>query len=107
MNNEIKEILDKCTPFLFGDEVDKLTDYITNLQQELEKTEECRDELLEVNDVMRKLKERYQHEKHIYKIRIEKAIEYIKKVQEQDDIEIWREDGYWAYVLNILNGGEE
>ena len=32
MKNEIKEILDKCTPFLFGDEVDKLTNYITNLQ---------------------------------------------------------------------------
>lgn len=83
MNNEIKEILDKCTPFLFGDEVDKLTDYITNLQQELEKTEECRDELLEVNDVMRKLKERYQHEKHIYKIRIEKAIEILKLCNSQ------------------------
>lgn len=36
MTNEIKEILDKCTPFLFGDEVDKLTNYITNLQEEIE-----------------------------------------------------------------------
>ena len=33
MNENIKEILDKCTPFLFGDEVDKLTNYITNLQE--------------------------------------------------------------------------
>ena len=35
MSNDIKEILDKCTPFLFGDEVDKLLDYITNLQEQL------------------------------------------------------------------------
>ncbi len=34
MNEEIKEVLDRCTPFLFGDEVDKLLDYITNLQEE-------------------------------------------------------------------------
>jgi len=33
MTKEIKEILDKCTPFLFGDEVDKLYNYITNLQE--------------------------------------------------------------------------
>ncbi len=32
MNKEIKQILDKATPYLFGDEVDKLLDYITNLQ---------------------------------------------------------------------------
>lgn len=37
MNKEIKEILDKCTPFLFGDEVDKLTNYITNLQKRIDK----------------------------------------------------------------------
>ena len=40
MKDEIKEILDKCTPFLFGDEVDKLTNYITNLQEENEKLKE-------------------------------------------------------------------
>ena len=32
MNNDIKDLLDRCTPYLFGDEVDKLTDYIINLQ---------------------------------------------------------------------------
>ena len=37
---EIKEILDKCTPYLFGDEVDKLLDYITNLQTKLKKIKE-------------------------------------------------------------------
>ena len=26
---------------------------------------------------------------------------------ENDDIEIWRENGYWAYILNILNGGDD
>ena len=40
MNKEIIEILDKCTPFLFGDEVDKLTNYITNLQEELKSANE-------------------------------------------------------------------
>ena len=95
MNNEIKEILDYLDygvnslsiskpPFKIEyEDIKKLLDYITNLQQELEKTEECRDELLEVNDVMRKLKERYQHEKHIYKIRIEKAIEILKLCNSQ------------------------
>lgn len=36
MNKEIKQILDKATPYLFGDEVDKLLDYITNLQKKYE-----------------------------------------------------------------------
>ena len=56
MNNEIKEILDKCTPFLFGDEVDKLLDYITNLQdtktnmeQELQELYLIKDNLQEEN----------------------------------------------------------
>ena len=40
MSEEIKEILDKCTPYLFGDEVDKLLDYITNLQTKLKKIKE-------------------------------------------------------------------
>ena len=35
-----------------------------------------------------------------------KAIEYIYKLQENEDIEIWRENGYWAYLLNILEKGE-
>ena len=56
MNNDIKEILDKCTPFLFGDEVDKLLDYITNLQEENRQT--------------KLLKDRYQLEKEDYKLRI-------------------------------------
>lgn len=104
MSNEIKEILDRLERidhkeyscgFEFADsgsfdedcrcfeERKKMAKYITNLQEQLEKTEECRDELLEVNDVMRKLKERYQHEKHIYKIRIEKAIEILKLCNSQ------------------------
>ena len=42
-----------------------------------------------------------------YKSRCEKAIEYIEKLQENDDIEIWREDGYWAYILDILQNGSK
>lgn len=30
--------------------------------------------------------------------------EYILKLQENDDIEIWRENGYWAYILHLING---
>ena len=33
MNKEIKNILDKVTPYLFGDEVDKLLNYINNLEK--------------------------------------------------------------------------
>lgn len=37
MSDEIKEILDRCYPYLFGDEVDKLGNYITNLQEKYDK----------------------------------------------------------------------
>lgn len=33
MNKEIANILDKATPYLFGDEVDKLLNYIENLEE--------------------------------------------------------------------------
>ena len=36
------------------------------------------------------------------KKRIKEAIEYIYKLQKDDDIEIWRENGYWAYILHLI-----
>ena len=54
MKDETKEILDKCTPFLFGDEVDKLTNYITNLQQE---NQDIKDTLQDKLDYIGHLKE--------------------------------------------------
>ena len=94
MNNEIKEILDKCTPFLFGDEVDKLTDYITNLQQKVEQYENPDDLTLfymwldtKAKDKMKQLENEVmmlrQQNTMIttlgedYKSRCEKATEYI------------------------------
>ena len=98
MNNEIKDILDKCTPFLFGDEVDKLTDYITNLQQKVEQYENPDDLTLfymwldtKAKDKMKQLENEVmmlrQQNTMIttlgedYKSRCEKAIEYIKEWQ--------------------------
>lgn len=85
MKEEIKEILDELrdkdcyinneTTLTF-DEAKDILDYITNLQ------------------------EKYNE----YKQRNEKAIDYIYKLQKDEDIEIWRENGYWAYLLNILKG---
>ena len=58
MNKEIKEILDKCTPFLFGDEVDKLTNYINNLQEDVYEYEQ----LLDIQD-KREYHKRYLEER--------------------------------------------
>jgi hypothetical protein len=38
MNKEIANILDKATPYLFGDEVDKLLNYIEKLENQLQLT---------------------------------------------------------------------
>ena len=56
---EIKEILDKCTPFLFGDEVDKLLDYITNLQEENKKLKDRIHALEEHNKHLNKEAQKY------------------------------------------------
>ena len=95
MNDEIKEILDYLRDkdnyieeFWYQykrvslGECSQLLDYITNLQKENERLQTTANNCKEV-------------------------IEYIYKLQQNDDIEIWREDGYWAYLLNILNGSDE
>ena len=79
MKDEIKEILDKCTPFLFGDEVDKLTNYITNLQES----------------------EAYYYGQYKdYKSRNKKAIEYLEQPY-RDNFDYSK-----AELLNILNGDD-
>ncbi len=106
MTQEIKEILDKLKKHLehikFADltnyDLRLLLDYITNLQQIEKEHQNCTRKHWQ-----QKCFEHSANEK-IYKSRCEKAIEYIKKLQENDDIEIWRENGYWVYILNILNG---
>ena len=131
MNNEIKDILDKCTPFLFGDEVDKLTDYITNLQQKVEQYENPDDLTLfymwldtKAKDKMKQLENEVmmlrQQNTMIttlgedYKSRCEKATEYINEsikhptyaeniVADCDGGKVENLDK----LLNILNGDDK
>lgn len=132
MNNEIKDILDKCTPFLFGDEVDKLTDYITNLQQKVEQYENPDDLTLfymwldtKAKDKMKQLENEVmmlrQQNTMIttlgedYKSRCEKATEYIKIKKEQRekgneyayDIQNSNFIKYCNEEINILNGDDK
>lgn len=108
MKEEIKEILDNTLEYLEGidetrntkilttNEINILLDYITNLQEKCEN--------------YRKLKERYQIEKELYKQRNEKAIEYIEKTMRIDDeypdymeMEICE----YQELLNILKGDKD
>jgi hypothetical protein len=75
MKDEIKEILEELNKFPYGkfyglrqeqvNQINKLLDYITNLQEENRQT--------------KLLKERYQLEKEVYKSRNEKAIEFVEQ----------------------------
>ena len=62
MKDETKEILDKCTPFLFGDEVDKLTNYITNLQQENQDIKDTLQDKLDYIGHLKELCDKYEKE---------------------------------------------
>lgn len=80
MNNEIKEILEKPNVYSFNDECylyfgdyNKLKDYITNLQQENERSKEQVKREVEVRDYEVSLKEDY-------KSRIEKAINKVQYI---------------------------
>ena len=109
MKDEIKEIIESSRKIIksnrengfdriiiLGDDIDKLLDCITNLQEENEKVHKDFDEL----------SERY----FFTKSRNEKAIEYIKE-------HIRKDDEYPAYMemlveekdelLNILQGGDK
>ena len=110
MNDEIKEILDYWRFYInepnnyklltvHFDELKKILDYITNLQQENER-------LNHQLEVQEELTERNRLRKHCYKSRIEKAIEYIKEQYKYFE----GSDKNWQPVLdnkkllNILDG---
>ena len=83
-------------------------DYIANLQQELKEANESVEwwtnrfkAIQKENENFRKLKERYQLEKEVYKSRIDKAIEYI--IDHNPDIS-FKLKGLCAELINILKG---
>lgn len=96
MNKEIKEILDKCMPFLFADEVDKLTNYITNLQEEIE-------------DLKADYGSKAQVERDILQDKINKTTKEVKELyemaKEQDSDNVNLIDRL-ELILNILRGEE-
>lgn len=131
MAEEIKEILNNDIPIFVIDSdgytiniTETIQNVITNLQQEnkakthqIEVLEEIvnyernirNDKLQQENENTKKLKERYQLEKEIYKSRCEKAIYYIWKEIEQEYDE---ENDKWLKekidnLSNILNGSDE
>ena len=69
-------------------------------------------DLQEENKQTKLLKEKYQLEKEVYKLKNEKAIEYIHNHQpvfelsNKEQIQEWFEKEYYIDLLNILNGGE-
>lgn len=118
MNEEIKEILDnlksrenykyrsengRSYKELEGWEIDKLLDYITNLQEENRKLKELlqqeKKDFKEANDYCFELKK--------YKSRNEKAMKYINNLEKDYDINVWQEDKHWAYILYVLGGDKE
>ncbi len=97
MNDEIKEIIESSRKIIksnrengfdriimLGDDIDKLLDYITNLQQENERLkEENKHIFANVNDdeLLRSNAMNWA-EAQDYKSRIEKAVEYIEDVMD-------------------------
>lgn len=133
MNDEIKEILESSRKIIksnrengfdriimLGDDIDKLLDYITNLQQENEELK--KNQRYYKNGVfsLEYDKETLSDMVDDYKSRIEKTVEYIKnKLSSEtyqhlkklyDDIdsieEIW-EDYEFEDLLNILQNGSD
>ena len=106
MTEEIKEILEDIKRHLDYVEVTKqssirdnemkaMYNYITNLQEENEKLKET----LQTDKLMKAFM--VEHNRN------EKAVEYIKRLDKDYDINVYQEDKHWAYVLYILEGGDE
>ena len=120
MKDEIKEILDilqKCKDY--DDEVylikqhgaTLLLDYITNLQEENEKNKEYSEFYKDMSDKWKELSGVFKKSCEDYKVRIDKAIEYINKsidnhmdwynyIHGDEDGEVHNLD----ILLNILQG---
>lgn len=106
MNNEIKEILDnievnelkyhKWYCSVEKDNMQKILDYITNLQQENER-------LKAIKPCMLNFQECYVVKD--YKSRCEKAIEELKSWQL--DCNYSKENEIYQYIINILQNGSE
>ena len=126
MNDEIKEILDNLRHYSFCFDnydlektwVNKLLDYITNLQtieqqygailSENVELENKITNLQEENEKLLKICGDYDKQANNYKSRIEKAVEYIKRnykvlLLTNPPREAFNKD----YLLNILNGDED
>lgn len=46
-------------------------------------------------------------DKNVLQQRIEKAIEYIERLDKDYDINVYQEDKHWAYILYILKGDDK
>ena len=116
MNNEIKMTNEELTTAILKSaeaikniQPNELLDCITNLQQENERLkEENKHIFANVNDdqLLRSNAMNYAEAKD-YKSRIDKAIEYIKRLDKDYDINVYQEDKHWAYVLYLLNGDDD
>ena len=95
-------------------EVKSILNYITNLQKENENLQITVNDCKQEKENFRKLKERYQLEKEIYKSRNEKVVEYLLnnklymfKYDDEELFEITTDKKAKDDLLNILKGSDE
>ena len=105
MNNEIKEILEYVLSLTYGNEnaikgINKVKDYITNLQEENEKLKIEKQEEYNRFNLMAKFRDKALERTFIYKSRCEKAIQREMELSYLCDTQPDEE------LLNILQGGE-
>ena len=111
MKDEIKEILDilqKCKDY--DDEVylikqhgaTLLLDYITNLQEENEKNKEYSEFYKDMSDKWKELSGVFKKSCEDYKVRIDKAIEYITTEQLYTNYQ-WGKSQYVKILKDLLN----
>lgn len=129
MNNDIKEILDNlqyggfCWKRIYDEEIKKILDYITNLQQKVEQYENPDDLTLfymwldeKAKDKMKALQEENERlaielnncmiERNNFLSRNEKAIEYIKEncIDDEFYINLTYKEKHIIKALEILKG---
>jgi len=99
MNKEIKEILEYVLSLTYGNEnaikgINKIEDYITNLQEE---NEELKDELYSTNQVVNELLDERDRNK--------KAYNYLNKFI-PNEYGVLLTERQWEYVKKILGGDD-
>ena len=94
-------------------EANELLNYITNLQKENQELQITVNDCKQEKENFRKLKERYQLEKEIYKSRNEKVVEYLLnnklymfKYDDEELFEITTDKKAKDDLLNILQGDD-